>query len=119
MRCQRKAIITIGAEKYVLVGAFTGGLGIIRVFEPGLDQPSPVPIFGPGLYRASQRRLSCATFAIEKSLPAKRRFMMEVLDASSLAERLKWEAEEYWLHLEADSPLEKYPGEINLVLKRT
>jgi hypothetical protein len=35
---------------------------------------------------------------------------MEVLDATSLAERLKWEAKEYWLHLEADTPLEKYPG---------
>jgi Xaa-Pro dipeptidase len=36
---------------------------------------------------------------------------MEVLDASNLAERLKWEAKEYWLHLEAETPLEKYPGE--------
>jgi Xaa-Pro dipeptidase len=35
---------------------------------------------------------------------------MEVLDATSLAERLKWEAKEYWLHFEAESPLEKYPG---------
>ena len=35
---------------------------------------------------------------------------MEVLDATSLAERLKWEAKEYWLHLEAESPLDKYPG---------
>jgi Xaa-Pro dipeptidase len=36
---------------------------------------------------------------------------MEVLDATSLAERLKWEAKEYWLHLEAETPLDKYPGE--------
>ncbi|KAH7406853.1 peptidase M24, structural domain-containing protein [Phaeosphaeria sp. MPI-PUGE-AT-0046c] len=35
---------------------------------------------------------------------------MEVLDAKSLAERLKWEAKEYWLHLEAESPLDKYPA---------
>lgn len=35
---------------------------------------------------------------------------MEVLDATSLVERLNWEAKEYWLHVEADSPLEKYPG---------
>ncbi|KAF1844247.1 uncharacterized protein K460DRAFT_397380 [Cucurbitaria berberidis CBS 394.84] len=35
---------------------------------------------------------------------------MEVLDATSLAERLRWEAKEYWLHLESDSPLEKYPA---------
>ncbi|OAL04860.1 putative Xaa-Pro aminopeptidase, partial [Phaeosphaeriaceae sp. SRC1lsM3a] len=35
---------------------------------------------------------------------------MEVLDATSLAERLKWEAKEYWLHLEAESPLDKYPA---------
>jgi Xaa-Pro dipeptidase len=34
---------------------------------------------------------------------------MEVLDATSLAERLKWEAKEYWLHLQAETPLEKYP----------
>lgn len=35
---------------------------------------------------------------------------MEVLDATSLAERLKWEAKGYWLHFEAETPLEKYPG---------
>lgn len=35
---------------------------------------------------------------------------MEVLDATSLADRLKWEAKEYWLHLEAETPFEKYPG---------
>ncbi|KAH7066784.1 hypothetical protein BKA63DRAFT_571187 [Paraphoma chrysanthemicola] len=35
---------------------------------------------------------------------------MEVLDATSLSERLKWEAKEYWLHLEAETPLEKYPA---------
>jgi Xaa-Pro dipeptidase len=35
---------------------------------------------------------------------------MEVLDATSLAERLKWEAKEYWLHLDAETPLDKYPG---------
>lgn len=38
---------------------------------------------------------------------------MEVLDASSLADRLKWESKEYWLHLEAASPWEKYPGAMN------
>ena len=36
---------------------------------------------------------------------------MEVLDATGLAERLRWEDNEYWLHLEAESPFEKYPGE--------
>jgi len=36
---------------------------------------------------------------------------MEVLDATSLANRLKWESKEYWLHLEAGTPLDKYPGE--------
>lgn len=35
---------------------------------------------------------------------------MEVLDATSLAERLKWEGKEYWVHLKADSPLDKYPA---------
>ncbi|EAT90479.2 hypothetical protein SNOG_02267 [Parastagonospora nodorum SN15] len=35
---------------------------------------------------------------------------MEVLDATSLAERLKWEAKGYWLHFEAETPLEKYPA---------
>jgi hypothetical protein len=35
---------------------------------------------------------------------------MEVLDATGLAERLRWEDNEYWLHFEAGSPLEKYPG---------
>ncbi|KAF2120003.1 peptidase M24, structural domain-containing protein [Lophiotrema nucula] len=37
---------------------------------------------------------------------------MEQLDAINLAERLRWEQEqqEYWLHLEAASPLEKYPA---------
>jgi len=35
---------------------------------------------------------------------------MEVLDATNLSERLKWEAKEYWLHLEAGTPLDKYPG---------
>ncbi|RAR09050.1 xaa-pro dipeptidase [Stemphylium lycopersici] len=35
---------------------------------------------------------------------------MEVLDAAGLAERLRWEDKEYCLHLEAESPLEKYPA---------
>jgi Xaa-Pro dipeptidase len=30
--------------------------------------------------------------------------------ATSLAERLMWEQQDYWLHLDAESPLEKYPG---------
>jgi hypothetical protein len=38
---------------------------------------------------------------------------MELLDATSLADRLKWEAKEYWLHLEAETPFEKYPGELS------
>jgi hypothetical protein len=38
---------------------------------------------------------------------------MEVLDATGLAERLRWEDNEYWLHLEAESPFEKYPGEFD------
>jgi|TARA_R110002003_G_scaffold107_4_gene8967 hypothetical protein len=42
---------------------------------------------------------------------------MEVLDATSLAERLKWEAKEYWLHLEAETPLEKYPGKQKVIPK--
>lgn len=36
---------------------------------------------------------------------------MEALNAMDLAKRLQWEAQGYWLHLEADSSLEKYPGE--------
>jgi Xaa-Pro dipeptidase len=43
---------------------------------------------------------------------------MEVLDAISLAERLEWEAKEYWLHLEAETPLDKYPGRQPWLLKR-
>jgi Xaa-Pro dipeptidase len=35
---------------------------------------------------------------------------MKVLDATSLAERLEWEGKEYRLHLEAETPLDKYPG---------
>ncbi|KAF1835858.1 hypothetical protein BDW02DRAFT_267161 [Decorospora gaudefroyi] len=35
---------------------------------------------------------------------------MEVFDATGLSERLRWEDNEYWLHLEAESPLEKYPA---------
>jgi hypothetical protein len=35
---------------------------------------------------------------------------MEVLDATGLVERLRWEDNEYWLHLEAEGPFEKYPG---------
>ncbi|KAG9187242.1 Xaa-Pro dipeptidase [Alternaria panax] len=35
---------------------------------------------------------------------------MEVLDAKSLSERLRWEDNEYWLHLEAETPFEKYPA---------
>lgn len=37
---------------------------------------------------------------------------MEVLDAARLAERLTWEDKEYWLHIKADSLLEKYPGKL-------
>ena len=36
---------------------------------------------------------------------------MEQIDACTLAERLKWEQQKYWLHLDAASPLDKYPGE--------
>jgi hypothetical protein len=32
------------------------------------------------------------------------------LDATNLAERLRWEQQEFRLHLEAASALEKYPG---------
>jgi hypothetical protein len=39
---------------------------------------------------------------------------MEVLDATGLAERLRWEDNEYWLHLEAESPFEKYPGKLQM-----
>ncbi|KAF2728620.1 hypothetical protein EJ04DRAFT_569387 [Polyplosphaeria fusca] len=35
---------------------------------------------------------------------------MEHVDAMSLAERLRWEQQEYWMHLEAKSQLEKYPA---------
>ncbi|KAF1995721.1 hypothetical protein P154DRAFT_580595 [Amniculicola lignicola CBS 123094] len=31
-------------------------------------------------------------------------------DASTLAERLRWEQQDYWMHLEATAPLEKYPA---------
>jgi len=44
---------------------------------------------------------------------------MEVLDATGLAERLKWEAKGYWLHLEAETPLEKYPGTSPIDLRST
>ncbi|KAE8848996.1 hypothetical protein HRS9122_03012 [Pyrenophora teres f. teres] len=35
---------------------------------------------------------------------------MEVLDATGLAERLRWEDNDYWLHLEAETPFDKYPA---------
>ncbi|KAF5849139.1 hypothetical protein GGP41_006033 [Bipolaris sorokiniana] len=35
---------------------------------------------------------------------------MQVLDATSLAERLRWEDQDYWLHLEAETPFDKYPA---------
>ncbi|KAF2259316.1 hypothetical protein CC78DRAFT_537165 [Lojkania enalia] len=35
---------------------------------------------------------------------------MERIDAINLTDRLRWEQQEYWLHLEAASPLEKYPA---------
>jgi hypothetical protein len=36
--------------------------------------------------------------------------MDHTLDAQTLADRLKCEQKEYWMHLEAASSLEKYPG---------
>lgn len=36
---------------------------------------------------------------------------MEVLDGMDLAARLSLEAKEYWVHLNAEGPFEKYPGE--------
>lgn len=36
-----------------------------------------------------------------------------LLDANTLAERLRWERQDYWLHLEAESALEKYPGQLS------
>ncbi|KAF2849087.1 hypothetical protein T440DRAFT_469521 [Plenodomus tracheiphilus IPT5] len=35
---------------------------------------------------------------------------MDGFDVSGLAERLEWEDKEYWFHVEADSPLDKYPA---------
>lgn len=35
---------------------------------------------------------------------------MEGFDATQLADRLSWEQQDYWLHVETSSPLEKYPG---------
>jgi Xaa-Pro dipeptidase len=40
---------------------------------------------------------------------------MEVVDATDLAERLRWEDNEYWLHFEVESPLDKYPGKYRRV----
>jgi len=34
------------------------------------------------------------------------------LDPRLLGERLRWEQQDYWLHLEAKSPFEKYPGKL-------
>ena len=40
---------------------------------------------------------------------------MASLDATKLADRLHGlPKEEYWLHLETESPLDKYPGEFLL-----
>jgi hypothetical protein len=36
---------------------------------------------------------------------------MDGVDANELAERLGTEQQDYWVHVEAGSPLEKYPGE--------
>jgi Xaa-Pro dipeptidase len=44
---------------------------------------------------------------------------MELLDATSLADRLEWEAKEYWLHLEAGTPLDKYPGKLLYIFHGT
>ncbi|EUC40348.1 hypothetical protein COCMIDRAFT_9764 [Bipolaris oryzae ATCC 44560] len=35
---------------------------------------------------------------------------MQVLDATNLAERLRCEDQDYWLHLEAETPFDKYPA---------
>jgi Xaa-Pro dipeptidase len=43
---------------------------------------------------------------------------MEVLDAKGLSERLRWEDSEYWLHLEAETPFEKYPGKPDMNVGR-
>jgi hypothetical protein len=43
---------------------------------------------------------------------------MEALDANSLTERLRWEQQDYWLHLEASSQLEKYPGMYHFLVLR-
>ena len=40
---------------------------------------------------------------------------MEVLDATRPAQPLRWEDKEYRVRLEADSPLEKYPGQSGLL----
>jgi Xaa-Pro dipeptidase len=44
---------------------------------------------------------------------------MELIDATSLADRLEWEAKEYWLHLEAGTPLDKYPGKLIYIFHGT
>lgn len=46
-------------------------------------------------------------------------YRMEGLNTMSLVERLEGEDKEYWLHVEADSPLEKYPGEIEMLRIQT
>ncbi|ORY16418.1 hypothetical protein BCR34DRAFT_105189 [Clohesyomyces aquaticus] len=35
---------------------------------------------------------------------------MAQIDPTNLAERLRWEQQDYWLHVESDSSLEKYPA---------
>jgi len=37
-------------------------------------------------------------------------FDMDQIDAQNLSERLQWEQQDYWLHIESSSPLDKYPG---------
>jgi Xaa-Pro dipeptidase len=43
---------------------------------------------------------------------------MDGFDATELAERLNGEQQDYWVHVEAESPLEKYPGQSSIILSK-
>ena len=88
-------------------GRLTGALGVAGVHVQGwrtgeLDLHTKTPVSSP----SSKPQLS----RLWHFSGVRRRNKMEVVDATSLGERLRWEDSDYWLHLEAEIPFDKYPG---------
>jgi hypothetical protein len=111
LRGPKVCLFSCGCSQFCLTGeASQAPLARAQQGRPSVRSPVQV-------YRTHKESIATCLLLFEfrdfHSLRCGEGDKMEVLDATSLKERLRWEAKGYWVHLEAEDPLEKYPGKKN------